>query len=162
MYHSYHVPYVSYITNVCVSNLPQKCDELFCAFVSCVSYVSCTICTTYNKGMFCQICPKNVTNCFAALSHVYHMYHVPYVPYLTSVGVSNLPQKCDELFCVFVSCVSYVSSTICIIHNKCMFLKICPKNVTNCFALAALHALSTIVCTGSNLARQIQQSLGSG
>ena len=93
-----------------------------------------TICPTYNKGMFCQICPKNVTNCFAALSAVYHMHHVPYVPYPTSVGVSNLPQKCDDLLCVFVSCASHVSSTMCIIHNKCMFLKIRPKNVTNCFA----------------------------
>ena len=27
VYHMYHVPGVSYRTSVCVSNLPQKCDQ---------------------------------------------------------------------------------------------------------------------------------------
>ena len=85
VYRMYHVPYVSYITNVCVSNFPQKCDQLFCDFVSCVSYVSCAICIIYNKCMCSKICPKNVTNSFASLSHVYHTYHVPYVSCHNSV-----------------------------------------------------------------------------
>ena len=32
----------------------------------------------------------------------------------------HLSHKCDQLFCEYVSCVSYVSCTICIICNKCI------------------------------------------
>ena len=78
----YHVPYVSYVTNVFVyfPSMYQQRDQLFCDFVSVVSYVSCTICIIRNKRIwvFSQICPKNVTNHFVSMFHVYHMYHVLY------------------------------------------------------------------------------------
>ena len=60
----------------------------------------------------------------------------------------NLSQKRDPLFCEYVSCVSYVSCTICIICNKriCVFPHLsqkCDQLFREChefvYALTCLH-----------------------
>ena len=47
--------YLSYITNALVGNLPQKCDQLLCVFVSGLSFL-CNI--TYNKCRCQKFAPK--------------------------------------------------------------------------------------------------------
>ena len=68
-----------------------------------------------------EICPKNVTNCFATVSHVYHTYHVQCVSCITNVCVSKLPQKCDQLLCDCVSCVC----DTCLTCDACMTCMTC-------------------------------------
>ena len=78
------------------------------------------ICIIYNKRIFLKFGPNFQNFICASLSHVYHMYHVPYFLNVTNVCFSNLPRKCDQPFCDSVSCVAYVSCTICSTYNKCM------------------------------------------
>ena len=84
MYHMYHTSQ-TYLG--IFPNLSQKCDQPFCEYVSCVSYVSCTIsCITKCICVFSQISPKNVTNYSGSMYHAYHMYRVPYVSYVTNAS----------------------------------------------------------------------------
>ena len=46
------------------------------------------------------------------------MYYIMYNKMYLSI-FPNFSQKCDQLFWKHVSCVSYVSCTICFIRNKC-------------------------------------------
>ena len=71
---SYVFPYVSYVTNVCVSpHLSQKCDQLSCEYVSCVSYHVPYVSYVTNVFVYSHIClgicPQNVTNFCGCVLH---------------------------------------------------------------------------------------------
>ena len=74
--------------------------------------------------------PKYVINYLVSMYHVYHMYHVPYVSYVTNVCVfPHLSQKCDQLSCEYVSCVSmYHVRYVSYVTNVFVYLpKFVPK-----------------------------------
>ena len=141
VYHTYHVSYVSHITNVCVSNLPQKCDQLFLRPCLMCSDVSCTIRTIYNKCMRLKFAPKmrptRLPLCL--MSYIRCATCIIY----NKCMLLKFAQKCDQLCCDLVSCVAYVSCTTRIIYNTCMRLKFCHRNVTNSFATLS-HVVYTM------------------
>ena len=150
-------------------NLPQKCDQL----LSCprsimpVQYVS-----SVTNACAPQFAPKMwpIVVCLCLRS-----IHVQDLSHISKEIFGNLPQKCDQLLCVFVSGLSFlcniiytkfmclkfapkmwptvvrlpmmsiISCSICIIHNTCMCPKICPKNVTN-FCLCPMSIMSCAIC----------------
>ena len=86
--------------------LPQKCDQLLCVFVSCLSYVSFAICIIYNNCMRVKSGPKIVTNCCVSPMSIIRLMCNTYHRQQLQV-CQKLPQKCDQLLCLCVPCLSY-------------------------------------------------------
>ena len=103
---------------VCTNNVTNYFVTLYLLYhmyhVPYVSYV------TNVFGYFPKFVPKMRPTilwvCFMCIICI--MYYIMYNKMYLSI-FPNFSQKCDQLFWKHVSCVSYVSCTICFIRNKC-------------------------------------------